>query len=221
MSLEEKNGQTRLDAGPGGERRVIHGPEAQSSTKDSGGRPNEALHLAAPGREARRRAAPRLRLPSGPRAPQVSAKPLGNPKMDATVELPIDFHGPFQWLASAADDQTSAKAEIVTVETSSAEATRGRQATSCALFEDCFAAVRTRGREATRGTERRYLFGAPTIKRAGLYMWTYPTTHGELVYYIGQTGRSFEKKECESTSSGTSLAALPSTSRRRSVAPRR
>jgi hypothetical protein len=35
------------------------------------------------------------------------------------------------------------------------------------------------------------LSDVPVGRRQGIYLWTVPTTKGELVYYVGQTGRSF------------------------------
>jgi len=35
---------------------------------------------------------------------------------------------------------------------------------------------------------------APIGKRCGIYLWTVPTEAGELVYYVGETGRPFARR---------------------------
>lgn len=39
--------------------------------------------------------------------------------------------------------------------------------------------------------------GADIAKKCGVYLWTVATPHGELVYYVGETGRSFEVRMTE------------------------
>ena len=34
-------------------------------------------------------------------------------------------------------------------------------------------------------------FNTSLIERKGIYLWTVPYTDSELVYYVGETGRSF------------------------------
>jgi hypothetical protein len=46
-----------------------------------------------------------------------------------------------------------------------------------------------------------YLFAAASLEGAGLYLWTYPTIHGEMAYYVGETGRSFAGRMREHLSS--------------------
>jgi hypothetical protein len=41
------------------------------------------------------------------------------------------------------------------------------------------------------------VFSAPEGKSAGIYLWTVPTSMGYLVYYVGQTGRSFRDRFLE------------------------
>lgn len=38
------------------------------------------------------------------------------------------------------------------------------------------------------------LSDAPEGHQAGIYLWTAPTPSGELVYYVGETGRSFARR---------------------------
>lgn len=39
-----------------------------------------------------------------------------------------------------------------------------------------------------------FIFASPLAKATGVYFWTVSTPHGELVYYIGETGRSFRER---------------------------
>lgn len=41
------------------------------------------------------------------------------------------------------------------------------------------------------------LFGAAEAKHPGIYLWTVPLQEGHLVYYVGETGRSFEVRMLE------------------------
>lgn len=41
------------------------------------------------------------------------------------------------------------------------------------------------------GTEIPCVFVDPLAQCAGIYLWTVPTPEGELVYYVGETGRTF------------------------------
>lgn len=47
------------------------------------------------------------------------------------------------------------------------------------------------------GTGIPSIFEAEIGKRSGLYLWTVPLDAGELVYYVGETGRSFAQRMLE------------------------
>ena len=40
----------------------------------------------------------------------------------------------------------------------------------------------------------RSIFEAPGGKKSGVYLWTVTSPEGELVYYVGETGRSFARR---------------------------
>lgn len=42
--------------------------------------------------------------------------------------------------------------------------------------------------------DARSVFDAPEGKESGVYLWTVPTEVGHVVYYVGETGRSFEER---------------------------
>ena len=42
-----------------------------------------------------------------------------------------------------------------------------------------------------------YVFEAPAAKKPGIYLWTVPTPSGELVFYVGETGRDFATRLTE------------------------
>jgi hypothetical protein len=46
-------------------------------------------------------------------------------------------------------------------------------------------------------TSARCIFSETTAKHKGLYLWTIPLPEGHLVYYIGETGRSFASRHKE------------------------
>lgn len=49
------------------------------------------------------------------------------------------------------------------------------------------------------GPKDRALFSSPEVKKAGIYLWTIPFKKQYLVYYVGETGRSFAARFTEHT----------------------
>jgi hypothetical protein len=38
------------------------------------------------------------------------------------------------------------------------------------------------------------VFDAPEVRKTGIYLWTVPLPDGYLIYYVGETGRSFNRR---------------------------